>query len=414
MKKQTKLFRSQQGQSIVLVAAVMMSLLALAGLAIDGGNVFLQRRRVQNAADASALAGTRVLAHLISTCEDGDGSDDAQVAQTVNEFSASNGFPASENTTVNAWYVNADGERRGQVGAGAIPESATGVEVQIETTISSYFLQVVGIRTSTLGAEAMAMTGKVTQLAGGILPIAVPVEVVEVLGPDEPFVVLDGHDGIVCQDNNGNGQYDSGSDVCIGDPGDQNSHRGWLNLNYIYNTAYLAQSAPFYRTFEQNVPNRGCGPDPSISTDDGVRGWAGDGCPYPYPIFTGAIGATNGDFIHGSPGARQSSLSTVVETYNGRVAYIPIFDYIYMSDYMDQYFEQPEGIGWPRAGGGGSAYLYHIVGFTAVRVNDDTNDHALAGEFQEAIIGEGMIQPGAGIGAGTCQEGLLHGINLWK
>jgi hypothetical protein len=412
MKKQTKLFRSQQGQSIVLVAAVMMGLLALAGLAIDGGNAFLQRRRLQNAADASALSGTRVLAHLISTCEDGDSGDDAQVVQTVNEFSASNGFPASGDTTINAWYVNADGERRGQVGAGAIPESATGVEVQIKATISSYFLQVVGIRTSTLGAEATAMTGKVTQLAGGILPIAVPVEVVEALGPDEPFVVLDSDDGIICEDKNSN---DSGSEVCIGDPGNQNSHRGWLNLNYIYNTAYLAQSAPFYRTFEQNVPNRGCGPDPAISTDDGVQGWAGDGCPYPYPIFTGAVGAINGDFIHGSPGARQSSLATVVETYNDRVAYIPIFDYIYMSDYMDQYFEQPEGIGWPRSGGGGSAFLYHIVGFTAVRVDDsNSHDHTLAGAFQDAIIGEGMIQPGAGIGAGTCQPGLLQGINLWR
>jgi hypothetical protein len=416
MKKQTKLVRSQKGQSIVLIAVVMVGMLALAGLAIDGGNLFLQRRRAQNAADAGALAGTRVLALIIAACEDGDSADDAQVAQAVTEFIAGNGFSEASGSTIVAWYVDANSQQLAQVGGGAIPQSATGVEVHLDAAIPTYFMQVVGINNSTFGAEAMAMTGKVVQFSGGVLPIAVPLEVVENLEPETPMVIIDTHsNGMVCKDTNGNGRYDSGSDICIGDPGNQNSHRGWLNLNYIYNTEHLARSDPFYRTFEQNVPNRGCGPDPNISTDDGVRGWCGDGCPYPYPIFSGSVGAVNGDFIHGSPGARQSSLAEVIETYNGEIVYVPVFDYIYMSDYMATYFPQPEGIGWPRAGGGGQAFLYHIVGFTAVRVDDpNAHDHTLAGAFQEAIIGDGMIHPSAGLGLGACQESLLYGVNLWR
>lgn len=415
MTKRTKLVQSERGQSIVIIALALLGMLALAGLAIDGGNLFLQRRRAQNAADAGAMAGTRVLAMIIATCEDGDGADDAQVIQAVTDFVASNGFSEATGSTLVAWYVDADTTRLAQVGGGTIPQPSTGVEVELDAAIPTYFMKVVGVDNSSFGADATAMTGRVVQFGGGVLPIAVPLDVVGVMDPDDDFVVLDGHDGLICEDTDGNGYYEEGVDICIGDPGNQNSQRGWLNLNYIYNTEYLAQSSPFYRTFEQNVPNRGCGPDPSISTDDGVQGWCGDGCPYPYPIFTGTPDRTNGDFIHGSPGARSSSTTEVIETYNGQVVYIPVFDYIYMSDYMEANFDQPEGIGWPRAGGGGQAFLYHIVGFTAVTVDDpNAHDHELAGRFMEALIGDGQIQPSAGLGLGACQDNLLYGINLWK
>jgi hypothetical protein len=167
---------------------------------------------------------------------------------------------------------------------------------------------------------------------------------------------------------------------CIGEePSNANAHRGWLNLNYIYNTEHLAKSDPYYRTFEQNVPNRGCGSDPHRSTDDGLKGWCEDGCPYPFPIFAGTPGYVNGDFIHGEPGARESSVMTVKDTWDGQIAYVPIFDNIYMSSYMADNFPQPEGIGWPRAGGGGHAFLYHVVGFAAVIIDGSTPKHTVGG-----------------------------------
>jgi Flp pilus assembly protein TadG len=430
MKKRTRLIRSEQGQSIVLIAVVMVSLLALAGLAIDGGNLFLQRRRVQNAADAGALAGTRVLAEITINCEGGSSANDARVAQAVAEFVASNGFPESEGTAMTSWYVNADEQQLAQVGAGSIPQAATGVEVQLEAQVSTYFLKVVGIEHAAFGGEATAMTGPVIRFGGGLLPIAVPLDIVEELDQNEEFIVVDtSQDGSFCRDTNGNGALD-GSDYCLGDPSDSSQQRGWLNLNYVYNREHLNAGDRLNRSFENNVSNRPCGDDPGRSTDDGLQGWAGDGCPYPYPIFTGTEGAIDGDFIHGGPGARSSAMSEVIDTYNGRDVIVPIFDHIYTSDYMrdyPEYFTPPQtptwvegaslsGDHWPAAGGGGSAFLYHIVGFTVVRVNDpDPNDKALAGSFQSAVIGEAVIQPGGGLGSVTCTGAPdLFAVNLWR
>jgi hypothetical protein len=105
----------------------------------------------------------------------------------------------------------------------------------------------------------------------------------------------------------------------------------------------------------------------------------------------------------------------VIQTYNGQTAYVPIFDVIYLSDYMADYFPQPEGIGWPRAGGGGHAFLYHIVGFALIKIDDpNLHDHDLAAEFRSATIGGGAIQLGAGFGSDACPGGMLYGINLWQ
>ena len=48
---------SEKGQALVLLVLAFVALLGFAALAIDGGMVYADRRRVQNGADASALAG---------------------------------------------------------------------------------------------------------------------------------------------------------------------------------------------------------------------------------------------------------------------------------------------------------------------------------------------------------------------
>jgi len=52
----------ESGQTLVIVAVLLLGLLAISALVLDGGNIYLQRRRMQNAADAGALAGVRALA----------------------------------------------------------------------------------------------------------------------------------------------------------------------------------------------------------------------------------------------------------------------------------------------------------------------------------------------------------------
>jgi len=409
----TRFMRSEKGQSLVLIAFMMVVLLALAGLAIDGGNMFLQRRRVQNAADSGSLAGTRVLAQHISHCRPGDAADDDVVDQAVHEFVGGNGFPAAEGNEIVAWYTNAAAEPLGQVGAGGIPATATGVHVRIDAQVPTHFLKVLGIDNSQIGADALAMTGRVTQFGGGLLPFGVPLQVIQALGPDEDFVALDSGDGSFCIDENGNGQYDDGEE-CL-NPGDNSAQRGWLNLNYIYNVDYWRESSPLYRTFLTNADVSGCKDPPKRP---GLAGYATGDCPYEYPIIAGPVGRGEGDFIHGLSGASTAGMKEIWNNYNGQIGYVPIFDSIYRVSALESSpdYPQPEGINWPSSGGGtNNALMYHVVGFAIMRINDPArNDGELAGEFIEAIIGDGVIQPGAGIG-GVCQETpALFGVNLWE
>jgi len=450
MERHKKIIQSQKGQSIVIIAIVMVALLALAGLAIDGGNLYLQRRRAQNASDTAALVGTRILAQLMSVCETPDGDDDAQIEELILQYAASNGFSepedGGEGTEISAWYVDADTVRQGEVGVGSIPAASTGVEVRIDAKVDTYFMRVVGYEQGSFAADATAMAGEVQNFGGGLLPIAVPQVVADdpnLNGGDDFLIIENNHHegGMFCRDVNGNGVFDEGIDVCIGDPTSANAHRGWLNFNYMYNQAYVGEGfAGRERTLERSVPNRGCGSDDNTYWDEGVRGWAGDddgACLFDGYVEAGnliqfeddevviqEVGGVlypNGDFIHGSPGARTSSLHSVVDYFgpsdenpDGRLATIPVFDYIFMSDYMDDNFEDPE-IGWPRAGGGGHAFLYHIIGFVAVRISDDcSTDHNLSGQWMETKIIPGEIVPSAGVGAGMCRQYSLFGVTLWE
>ena len=51
--------REESGQSLVLAAAAMVVILGMAAMAIDVGMFLQERRDLQNAADAAALAGRR-------------------------------------------------------------------------------------------------------------------------------------------------------------------------------------------------------------------------------------------------------------------------------------------------------------------------------------------------------------------
>ena len=59
-------FMSENGQSLIIIALIMLALLAMLALVLDGGNTYFQRRNAQNAADAAALAGANAY------CEEDD------------------------------------------------------------------------------------------------------------------------------------------------------------------------------------------------------------------------------------------------------------------------------------------------------------------------------------------------------
>ncbi|HET7037414.1 MAG TPA: Tad domain-containing protein, partial [Thermomicrobiaceae bacterium] len=54
--------RTARGQVLIIFAAALVALVGMVGMATDLGFAFAERRTMQNAADAGALAGTRIIA----------------------------------------------------------------------------------------------------------------------------------------------------------------------------------------------------------------------------------------------------------------------------------------------------------------------------------------------------------------
>ena len=155
----------ERGQSMVLVTLTMVGLIAFLALVIDGGIVFAERREMQNAADAAALAGTR---QLWSDYE-GDRlpDDEKNILKAVHAYAEANGVEDSNGTpddgvndNVVAYFIDDDypttltpiGEPLPN--NGGIPYDAVGVEVTTSTSFGSFFARVIG--RNELAASAVA------------------------------------------------------------------------------------------------------------------------------------------------------------------------------------------------------------------------------------------------------------------
>lgn len=163
---------------MALFAGGLVALLVAAGLVLDGGLAFVNRRDAQNAADLAALAGTRAIAEHYIT-DDGDGgSVYASIDQTVR---ANGCVPDGEvPCTWTARYIRPTAGYEYAVVSpsavtqvGAIPDGAQGVEVTIDRQPPTYFLRVLGQNDWDVGAEAAAVTASIEEVGNGILlPVA--------------------------------------------------------------------------------------------------------------------------------------------------------------------------------------------------------------------------------------------------
>jgi hypothetical protein len=129
--------RSESGQSLILIAVSMLAVLAMLALAIDFGLAYSERRRMQNAADAGALAGAWVLA---------DGGTDDDIYDAVYQYT----IIENEALSFEAYYLPGNQA----VGGLSVPSNATGIKVIARTTFDTIFAGVIGFNTITAGATA--------------------------------------------------------------------------------------------------------------------------------------------------------------------------------------------------------------------------------------------------------------------
>jgi hypothetical protein len=124
---------------MVLVALLLIGLVGIMALVLDGGNLYLRRRQLQNASDATALATAYKVAGAAS---------DASINSTLIEYAITrNGAGAAS-----AVYLPSNA----QVGSGYMPSGSTAVRVTVTQTVSTFFAGMIGLRTSNISASATA------------------------------------------------------------------------------------------------------------------------------------------------------------------------------------------------------------------------------------------------------------------
>jgi Flp pilus assembly protein TadG len=369
MKKRS--VRTERGQALIIMVFGMIALLAIAGLAIDGGTVLMERRHAQNAADAAALAGTRELARAI--CEK-EGADDASILAQVIKLVADNnvGDPAN---SVSADYVDYTETVLGRVGDGTIPVGSTGISATVTINRRTYFLSMVGIAESAASAYALAVTGPLAE-PGNVRPFGLPYEAVENLVPGDEITVIFKHDG--------------GS---IEWPGGQDQHRGWMNLAYMWNAG---EDSAFPRARDESA---------DAATLKELMAEGGDFTVYPDNDFW--LNSQKGDFIHAKPGTNSSA-----------VCQAPMDPYFFPVPVFDVVVYCPDiGSPKPDCPTQGSGFVYHIIGLATVKVTGCKQGQGeITLELTDEIVGSEAVgfREGMGFGEAHACETHTQAVTLWQ
>lgn len=130
---------SQRGQAIVIVGAMLAVLVAIAGLALDGGLLYLEQRKMQSAADLAALAGAQV----IPTAGAGGAVSEAlAIAAQNGEQSPSSAVAASSPPA-----------------SGGFQSDPLSVEVTISRAVPTHFVKIIGVSSVDIDVRAVAQAG---------------------------------------------------------------------------------------------------------------------------------------------------------------------------------------------------------------------------------------------------------------
>jgi Flp pilus assembly protein TadG len=126
----------ESGQATILVLGFALVCFAIAGVAVDGTRAWLYRRTLQNAADASVLAGAAELDRASYYASAGEivEVDPVAARSVAREWMAKRGLP-----------VNV-----------AIEADATGVRIEVRGSVETTFLTLIGVSALPVAAEARA------------------------------------------------------------------------------------------------------------------------------------------------------------------------------------------------------------------------------------------------------------------
>lgn len=153
---------TERGQVLVVFALAIVVLLAAAGLAFDVGRFYSEKRFLQNAADAAALAAANALVRGATVT---DAEAEARAILTSNFANSPNGIRPSLPPETAVYEDGHAGDASFLVDGILI--SGGDVRVAVRNSVGYTFGRIVGLDRSTIGGRARVQT------QGNLLPIAV-------------------------------------------------------------------------------------------------------------------------------------------------------------------------------------------------------------------------------------------------
>jgi len=244
--------RKVRGQAAIIIAISCVALIAVLGLAIDGGSTYERRRSAQNAADGSSMAAARVMlgkydAMILAYAYDvdGDALDDQEIDQALTTYGAAHGVSRNR---LEAYYVNESKQVVGsaQVGNyGSVPwtQGAKGIAVIALAETETFFMGMFGWDIVSAKATATAFMGVAADSGVG-LPL-MPVGFFTETGNIDNLVIGQEYTLIVGDTRYGSGNW------------------GWVNFN---------EETSGSRTVVQAW--LACGFNPNAAGDSGWGEWA--------------------------------------------------------------------------------------------------------------------------------------------
>jgi hypothetical protein len=172
--------RREHAQILALFAVALVVLAGLVGIVVDGGNVYVQRRTAQAAADAAAMAGTRELRLTPPAAIAGGSGNSSTLAGAICTYAQANSFGITTRVT-SAYFVGTDGET--SVGSipiltdcstptsTTVPATASGVHVDIDIgPFGPYLLGVLGLPPMTVQGHATGQVGVLSTMNPSNVP----------------------------------------------------------------------------------------------------------------------------------------------------------------------------------------------------------------------------------------------------
>ncbi len=163
---------SERGQSLVIIVLLMFGMIAFLGLVIDGGGVFMDRRRAQDASDGAAYAGARELALR----PDDSAASEQAVWNNVVDYAKANGVASASDVT--ATFLDGSGTDICQINQNCfgVPTDplATGVRVTTTLDLQLYFISlIIGKQPIPVSAVAAVQSGP-PAVATNLMPMTLP------------------------------------------------------------------------------------------------------------------------------------------------------------------------------------------------------------------------------------------------